>query len=260
MRPVVEPEQLLTVDALAQQTGMTVRTLRSHASRGLLPPPTLRGRTGYYGPHHAARLNFIRDMQEAGFTLTSIERILAGVPADAGEAMLGIIRGLLAPWGTEVSTVHAKDDLLALFGPESSADDLQALIDLGAAETTPDGMVRVLSPGLLAAGAEAVAAGIPMPGVLAAGRLVADSAHEVAECFVALFRDSVWREFVTDGLPETEWERITNVHRRLQPLAVQAFLSAFQRAMSQSVSEALGEELGAGAQDALDRLLGRPAS
>jgi hypothetical protein len=35
-------------------------------------------------------------------------------------------------------------------------------------------------------------------------------------------------------------------------------LSAFQRAMAHEVSEALGQELGAGAQEALARLLGRP--
>jgi hypothetical protein len=84
------------------------------------------------------------------------------------------------------------------------------------------------------------------------------SADVVAANFVQLFRDSVWKEFVDSGMPEEDWERISGIHQRLQPLAVQAFLSAFQRAMTQQVSEALGQELGAGAKDALDRLLGRP--
>ncbi len=39
----------LTIDELAQRTG-TVRNVRAHQSRGLLPPPEVRGRTGYYGP------------------------------------------------------------------------------------------------------------------------------------------------------------------------------------------------------------------
>ncbi len=30
--------------------------MRAHQSRGLLPPPEIRGRTGYYGPEHVARL------------------------------------------------------------------------------------------------------------------------------------------------------------------------------------------------------------
>lgn len=249
-------DDLLTIDQLALQSGMTVRTLRSHASRGLLQPPILRGRTGYYGPAHLARLGFVRDMQEAGFSLSSIEQILAGVPADAGEAVLSVIRGLLAPWRTEPPVVYEIDELLAMFGPEAGPEHLDALIEMGGAEVTPEGQVRVVSPGLLAAGAEGVLAGLPLDGILDAGRLVAQSAQQVADCFVALFRDSVWKDFIDAGMPEQDWMRITGVHARLQPLAVQAFLSAFQRAMSTSVSSALGQELGGQAQVALDRLLG----
>ena len=249
-------DDLLTIDQLALQSGMTVRTLRSHASRGLLQPPILRGRTGYYGPAHLARLGFVRDMQEAGFSLSSIEQILAGVPADAGEAVLSVIRGLLAPWRTEPPVVYEIDELLAMFGPEAGPEHLDALIEMGGAEVTPEGQVRVVSPGLLAAGAEGVLAGLPLDGILEAGRLVAQAAQQVAECFVALFRDSVWKDFIDAGMPEQDWMRITGVHARLQPLAVQAFLSAFQRAMSTSVSSALGQELGGQAQVALDRLLG----
>ena len=56
----------LTIDELAQRTGMTVRNIRAHQSRGLLPPPEVRGRTGYYGPEHLARIELIREMQGAG--------------------------------------------------------------------------------------------------------------------------------------------------------------------------------------------------
>ena len=65
----------LTIDELAQRTGMTVRNIRAHQSRGLLPPPEVRARTGYYGPEHVARLRLIRDMQAGGFNLKAIERL-----------------------------------------------------------------------------------------------------------------------------------------------------------------------------------------
>ena len=73
----------MTIDSLAQVCGMTVRTLRSHASRGLLPPPIMQGRVGYYNGSHLARITFIKEMQSAGFSLSSIEQILSGVPDDA---------------------------------------------------------------------------------------------------------------------------------------------------------------------------------
>ncbi len=36
----------LTIDELARETGMTVRNIRSHASRGLLQPPLVRAWSG----------------------------------------------------------------------------------------------------------------------------------------------------------------------------------------------------------------------
>jgi len=247
----------MTIDQLASVSGMTVRTLRSHASRGLLPPPVIEGRVGYYHAVHVARLKFIREMQDAGFSLSSIEQILSGVPDDAGDAMLSVIRSLLAPWRAEPVAVFEPEDLLALLGDAVDSEQLTVLSELGGAELTADGQITVAAPGLLAAASEAVGAGLPLDGIIETGRLVMESAQAVAESFVQLFRDSVWQEFIDAGMPEADWERITGVHLRLQPLAVQAFLSAFQRAMTQEVSAALGEELGAGAKEALDRLLGQ---
>ena len=51
----------LTIDELARRTQMTVRNIRAHQSRGLLLPPDVRGRTGFYGPAHAARIELIRE-------------------------------------------------------------------------------------------------------------------------------------------------------------------------------------------------------
>ena len=65
----------LTIDTLAQRTGMTVRNIRAHQSRGLLPPPEVRARTGYYGPEHVARLELIREMQVDGYNLEAIRRL-----------------------------------------------------------------------------------------------------------------------------------------------------------------------------------------
>src|SRR5918996_729506 len=58
MSDVTSPsaERDLTIDELAARGGMTVRNVRAYASRGLLPPPRLVGRTGYYGRDHVDRL------------------------------------------------------------------------------------------------------------------------------------------------------------------------------------------------------------
>ena len=64
----------LTIDELARETGMTVRNIRAHQSRGLLPPPEVRARTGYYGPEHVARLRLIQELQGNGYNLAAIKR------------------------------------------------------------------------------------------------------------------------------------------------------------------------------------------
>src|SRR5215213_5888945 len=75
--PDDDPERL-TIEQLAHATGMTVRNIRNHQSRGLLPPPEVVARTGFYGPGHVERLNLIREMQAEGFNLNAIKRLLAG--------------------------------------------------------------------------------------------------------------------------------------------------------------------------------------
>ena len=47
-----EPANDLTIEQLAAESGMTVRNIRSHRARGLLPAPEVRDRVGYYGPEH----------------------------------------------------------------------------------------------------------------------------------------------------------------------------------------------------------------
>src|SRR5487761_641779 len=71
-----ETVNTLTIEQLASDTGMTVRNIRSHQARGLLAPPEVRLRVGYYGPDHVARLTLIRDLQQEGFNLNGIKRLL----------------------------------------------------------------------------------------------------------------------------------------------------------------------------------------
>jgi len=68
----------LTIGELAEAAGMTVRNVRNHQARGLIGPPELRARTGYYGAVHLERLQLIRAMQAEGFNLEAISCLLGG--------------------------------------------------------------------------------------------------------------------------------------------------------------------------------------
>ena len=81
-------ELRLTIGELAAAAGMTVRNVRNHQARGLLAPPSLVARTGYYGMEQLERLQLIRAMQAEGFNLEAIGCLLGGasgaraLPAD----------------------------------------------------------------------------------------------------------------------------------------------------------------------------------
>src|SRR5512144_2698200 len=70
----------MTIDQLAASVGMTVRNVRAYAGRGLIPPPHLVGRTGYYGHEHVSQLLLIRDLLERGYTLSAVEKVVKRQP------------------------------------------------------------------------------------------------------------------------------------------------------------------------------------
>lgn len=90
-------EQLLTLDELVDRVGMSVRNIRFYTSRGLVPPPLRRGRSGFYGPDHVARLELVRALQGYGYTLAAIEQYVARIPEGAGPGEIAQHLSLLAP-------------------------------------------------------------------------------------------------------------------------------------------------------------------
>ena len=88
---------LLTLDELTERTGVSARNVRFYASRGLVPPPVRRGRSGYYGPDHVARLELVRELQGHGFTLSAIEKYVDRIPDTATPSDIARHLSLLAP-------------------------------------------------------------------------------------------------------------------------------------------------------------------
>src|SRR5688500_9546618 len=78
MAPKPAPDELaeMRLDDLAAAAGVATTTVRLYRQRGLLPPPRLVGRTGWFGPHHLARLRLIARLQGDGFSLAGIGKLL----------------------------------------------------------------------------------------------------------------------------------------------------------------------------------------
>jgi len=66
-----------TIGELARRTGCKVQTIRYYETIGLLaPPPRSAGNHRLYGAGEAARLGFVRNARELGFSLEAIRTLL----------------------------------------------------------------------------------------------------------------------------------------------------------------------------------------
>src|SRR5215471_11828039 len=82
-------ERWLRIEDAARVAGLSTRNVRAYQSLGLLPPPSLDGRVGRYGPEHLARLNAVRRLQAQGFSLAGI-RVLFDAQA-RGVTLAGLV-------------------------------------------------------------------------------------------------------------------------------------------------------------------------
>jgi DNA-binding transcriptional MerR regulator len=74
--PVTDAETY-KLDELAEQAGVSPRTVRYYVQRGLLPGPTFRGKDSSYGREHLVRLKAIKRLQEQFLPLDAVQEALA---------------------------------------------------------------------------------------------------------------------------------------------------------------------------------------
>jgi DNA-binding transcriptional MerR regulator len=228
----------LTIDELAHRTGMTVRNIRAHQSRGLLPPPQVRGRTGYYGAEHIARIELIREMQTDGLNLEAIRRLLEGV-GDSSTEVLDFARALRAPFEDEQPEIVEAGELSHMWGDDEPDPGLIRRAEkLGILRALPDGRFEVISPRLQRAGKELADLGVSAKVALAIVEKMRRHSEGVADAFVDLFVEEVWKPFDRAGRPEEDWPKVREALERLRPLASDALLAVFQITMSEATEKA----------------------
>ena len=234
----------LTIDELARESGATSRNIRAYQTRGLLPPPRMEGRVGYYDEGHLARLRYVAGLQERGFSLAAIQCLLEAWEEGRGlNDVLGFEEALTAPWSDESPVRIAVERLLEQF-PDTVDDPalLGRAVELGLLVAV-DGELEAPSPRLLRVGSELVAAGVPLAAVLDEyERLVVD-ADRIARRFVALFETNVWEPFVDAGMPAERVAEVTAALQRAMPTASMAMDAALAFAMERAVAESAARQM-----------------
>jgi DNA-binding transcriptional MerR regulator len=233
----------LTIDQLAQRTGMTVRNLRAHQSRGLLQPPEVRARTGFYGEEHVARIELIKELQADGVPLDLIKRMVEQAAGSTSD-LLRFMRVAHEPFSDEEPVLADVAELTELFGPDPAL--LEKAQRLGLLRPLGDGRFEVVSPRLIEAGRALGELGVEGDKALEVVGKLRRQADAAAKAFVELYLEEVWKPFDRDGRPDDRWPEVSGAMERLRPLAADAVTAMFQIAMGEAVEKAFGREIARG--------------
>ena len=236
-----QTDEPLTIDDLARQVQLPVRTIREYHTMRLLPPPERRGRLGLYGARHVQRLQLITRLQRRGYSLAGI-------------------RDLLGAWenGTDLTTLLGVDESQAALDETplrlSRAELFQRLpaldpgaldpgaLGLGALDRARQtGLVRpygedhfvVRSPALLGLVADWVEAGVPLDQALDVIEVLTGDLGVLAGKLAGLIVGRVW-----DPVSATSRAgQLPDMLRRGRPLLLQGAASTLADRLGAALQE-----------------------
>ncbi|WP_030672904.1 MerR family transcriptional regulator [Streptomyces rimosus] len=236
-------EPTLTVDELAARAGVTVRTVRFYSTRGLLPPPAIGPRrVGRYGAAHLSRLALIEELQHHGMTLAAIERYLARLPDDLSEHDLAIHRALVASWSPDSAEEATRAQLERRAGRALSEDDIDRLAAMDVLERTGEPDAFRVDPAVLHLGIRLLDVPVSLETLLAARAVVQDHTRAAARELTRLFHDQVWGPYRARESDPEQVETMKSLSAHMQPMVVQALVTAFQRSMREELRATYAEE------------------
>jgi DNA-binding transcriptional MerR regulator len=236
-------EPTLTVDELAARAGVTVRTVRFYSTRGLLPPPAIGPRrVGHYGPGHLSRLALIEELQHQGMTLAAIERYVEQLPEDLSAHDLAVHRALVASWAPDSAEEASHADLERRAGRSLSEEDIDRLAAMGVLEHAGDADGYRLDPGLLRLGVQLLDVPIAHETILAARTVLLKHTRSAAHELTQLFRDEVWSPYRERESDPEHVAAMKSLSAHMQPMVVQALVTAFQRSLKEELRAAFATE------------------
>jgi len=229
----------LTIEQLAALSGMSVRNIRAHQARGLLAAPEVRLRVGYYGSEHVDRLRLIRELQDEGFNLAGIKRLLDDRSGTA-ERLAHFRQVLAEPPDAERPATISAAELGRRFGvgSDTAQEVLTRAQRLGVLRPAGPDRFEAPSPSLLTIAERVVARGVSLDGALAVFAAIEEHCDGVSEAFVSLFVTELWRPFQAAGMPVERWPEIEAAVDDLRPLATDALLAIFGQRMQAQLDAA----------------------
>ncbi len=229
------------VEQLALAADVSVDTVRYYRRQGLLPAPEREGRIALYGDDHLARIARIKELQRRGFTLAVIRRFLAGELDPADEELAAAVVGAVdpGPGAVEADERLSLAELARRTGVPEAV--LASLVKEHLLVARRHGGEEHFTPAdveLLARGLDLVAAGLPLPELIALARSHHEATEATARKAVELF-DTFVRHPLRDldlDAPERA-QRLVQAFETLLP-AVTALVAHHFRRTLLAVAEA----------------------
>lgn len=241
MTTEVDGVEWRTIDELARVSGVTVRNIRAYQARGLLPPPQVRARTGYYGPGHEARLELIKELQGEGVKLDTIKKLL-DTTGGSTEQVVHFIRRVRELFAAEQRQIVHVDELHERFG-DDGAGLLRRALKLDMLREVGDDQYEEVSPRLMGVAQSMVEMGIPLTRSLDVVEQLRKHADGIAKIYVELFLGEVWRPFDDSGRPEAQWPQVYETIEQLRKVSGDAMLAVLQLAVSERLDVTFGRDI-----------------
>jgi DNA-binding transcriptional MerR regulator len=239
----MDPAASLTVDELAARAGVTVRTIRFYSTRGLLPPPEIGPRrVGRYGPGHLSRLALIEELQHQGMTLAAIERYLRRLPPDLSPEDLALHRALVASWAPDSEEETTRERLERRAGRRLTEEDVDRLAAMNVLARTDDPGVFRVDPVILHLGVRLLEVPVSLKTLLAAREVVLEHSREAARELSRMFKEEVWDPYRRRESDPEQVETMRTLSAHMQPMIVQALVTAFQRSMREELRASFPDE------------------
>lgn len=184
-----------TIDELAREAGTTVRSLRVYHERGVLPPPQLKGRTGFYSPAHLNRVRTISRLLDRGIKLNGIKELLDAW--DRGDN-LGDVLGEADPGAPDLTGALDDDTITAVELEERYREvpnGLARVVSAGMYQPVDATTYRVADRQLIRIADRLTAIGIPPSEVLGELERLRTDCDRIALRFLDLFNRTAWEPF-----------------------------------------------------------------
>jgi DNA-binding transcriptional MerR regulator len=182
------------IEQLARAAGVAVDTIRFYQGKSLLDAPRREGRVTWYGDGHLERLRRIKELQQQGFSLTVIQRFLAGELEASDEALVAAVTRPAAPQTLTLSELAERSGV---------AEPLLLSLQQAGLLVPVEGGDEPLYPAddleAIAAGMKLIAAGVPLGSLLDLGKDYAAAVDRTARQAVDLFDHHVRERIQAEG-------------------------------------------------------------